>query len=862
MWIPKVYNGHDKTFFFSNFEEYREFQNINNQALTVPTAGYRVGDFTQAWTARILATDPLGRQIREGTIYDPATQRLASNGQTIRDPFANNRIDPVLFDTVAAKIQALIPNPTFADQIVNNGIYPYISDRVTPIPSLKLDHALSARAKLSVYWSKTSTESAFAPGSANGDGLPIPITQGRGTYIYSQTERVNFDHSLTPTLLVHLGAGYTDDDFHAPAPISNYDAPKELGLRGAPVSVRQFPNFRNLSAARGGMKDMGPNGNSGSVTDNYMSKATATMSVTWVTSNHTFKGGAEMRLEGYIGRLYTNATGSFTFSGDQTTLPSTQGQNLSGGTVGFPYASFLLGAVNTVNVTDPINFRLGKQLWGFFLQDTWKMTRKLTLDYGLRYDYQTYLREQYGRVLNFAPALANPSAGGLRGAVIFEGHGPDRCQCDFAKNYPLALAPRLGAAYQINTKTVLRAGFGIVYASTQDGNGAVNTLPVTSPTGSSTLGEAAMYLRDGIPIPRDQYKWPNFNPGLFPQGTALNAPPVAIDQNAGRPPRQWQWSIGLQREVFRNLVIEAAYVANRGVWWNSPGLIDVNALTPARLTAFGLDINNANDRTLLTSQLSSSTAVARGFNKPPYAGYPLGSTVAQSLRPYPQFGTITYWWSPLGKSWYDSLQVKATKRFSSGLSFTSVFTWQKNLGTGSASNPLAGTTGASQVNDVFNRPINKYLTQYDQPYLFNSAINYTVPTLKMNRILSLTLRDWTVGAFFVYSSGLPIRVPAAQNALASVLFRGTFANRVPGEPLFTQDLNCHCYDPNTTFVLNPKAWVDPPAGQFGTAAAYYGDYRYQRRPQESLAFGRTFRIRERVTFNIRAEFYECLIALK
>jgi hypothetical protein len=83
---------------------------------------------------------------------------------------------------------------------------------------------------------------------------------------------------------------------------------------------------------------------------------------------------------------------------------------------------------------------------------------------------------------------------------------------------------------------------------------------------------------------------------------------------------------------------------------------------------------------------------------------------------------------------------------------------------------------------------------------------------------------------------------------------GTFANRVPGVPLFKQDLNCHCFDPTQTFVLNPKAWVDPPAGQFGTSAPYYGDYRYQRRPNETLGLGRIFRVKERAQLNIRIEF--------
>jgi len=193
---------------------------------------------------------------------------------------------------------------------------------------------------------------------------------------------------------------------------------------------------------------------------------------------------------------------------------------------------------------------------------------------------------------------------------------------------------------------------------------------------------------------------------------------------------------------------------------------------------------------------------------------------------------------------------------------TAIFTWQKQLTQGADINPTATTTGGV-VNDVFNRPINKYLSQFDQPFVFNTSINYIVPTFKFGdafggKTLSWVARDWTFGAFLQYASGLPIQAPAAQNSLNNVLFRGTFANRLPDQPLFLQDLNCHCFDPNHDFVLNPKAWTDPAKGQFGTSAAYYSDYRQQRRPSENFSFGRTFRVSERVSFNIRAEFTNVL----
>jgi hypothetical protein len=127
----------------------------------------------------------------------------------------------------------------------------------------------------------------------------------------------------------------------------------------------------------------------------------------------------------------------------------------------------------------------------------------------------------------------------------------------------------------------------------------------------------------------------------------------------------------------------------------------------------------------------------------------------------------------------------------------------------------------------------------------------------MNRWLNAAVADWTIGAVLQYGSGLPIPTPVTAQAgsnLATSLLRGTRAERVPGVPLFLQDLNCHCFDPGQTQVLNPAAWRDPVPGTFTPSAAYYNDYRYQRRPRETLSVGRIFRIRENVRLQIRAEF--------
>jgi hypothetical protein len=213
----------------------------------------------------------------------------------------------------------------------------------------------------------------------------------------------------------------------------------------------------------------------------------------------------------------------------------------------------------------------------------------------------------------------------------------------------------------------------------------------------------------------------------------------------------------------------------------------------------------------------------------------------------------------MGKTWYDALQVKVTQRFSHGLTATGNFSWSKALTIGTEiGEPNPGTTGNAVVNNVFNRQQNKYISRYDQPFFFNMSLSYTTPSVGVNKILSATLKDWNIGAFVQYASGFPLQVPNAQSSLNTLLFQGaSFANRVPGQPLFTVDLNCHCYDPNKTFVLNPKAWEDPAPGTFGSAAAYYSDYRSQRRPMENMNIGRTFRIGggdSKKTLSVRMEF--------
>jgi hypothetical protein len=215
--------------------------------------------------------------------------------------------------------------------------------------------------------------------------------------------------------------------------------------------------------------------------------------------------------------------------------------------------------------------------------------------------------------------------------------------------------------------------------------------------------------------------------------------------------------------------------------------------------------------------------------------------------------------APLGDSWYNSLQVKVTKRYSHGLSVTSAFTWSKTEAN-PAGTLTTNTASVAGINNIFNRTNQKGITANDIPFIFNTGFSYEVPKSRKiaNRFLRNAVSGWVFGGLLLFQSGAPIGVPVSSNNQAGWYGQNTLENRVPGQPLFLQDLNCHCIDPTNQFVLNPAAWANPAPGQWGTSSPYYADYRGQRRPMESINIGRTFRVGERTSLEVRAEFFNVL----
>ena len=266
-----------------------------------------------------------------------------------------------------------------------------------------------------------------------------------------------------------------------PAAVTGYNATTELGLKG-PFTPLEFPVFAGLT----GPNNTGGSNNLGNWTGidgeqlTLEEKTNFNANLTWVKNNHTFKFGGEAGIEGYPNSNFLMTNGVFNFSGNETALPGLTSATITtgnvSGTIGLPYASFLLGAVDNYNVAVPAVSKLGKHQLGFYAQDSWKVTRKLTLDLGLRYDYSTAGKEQYGRYGFFDPNVANTQDGGRLGGVVYGA----TCGCDnnFFNSYKLGFGPRLGFAYQLTPKTVLRGGAALLIGTTAD-NG-IQTRSVTS----------------------------------------------------------------------------------------------------------------------------------------------------------------------------------------------------------------------------------------------------------------------------------------------------------------------------------------------------------------------------------------------
>ena len=447
------------------------------------------------------------------------------------------------------------------------------------------------------------------------------------------------------------------------------------------------------------------------------------------------------------------------------------------------------------------------------------------------------------------------------------------------------MGPRFGVAYTIDSKTVFRGGAGVAYDQTQfTGGGIIDSVS----TPALANGFQAFTLGSGVPSSY-QTVWPNFGSAFtFVPGTVNTNAATLIDPQSGRPDRVYQWNATLQREITRNLVLEAAYVGNEDIWLGTAGFQDFNAISPALLQQYGFTIDTSAqgiaDEQLLNSKINAlnatqlSTLATRGISIP-YSGFPTSgpfvSTVIQSLKNYPQFSSALSPTAPVGKSWYDALQLTLVKRFSHGLTANVNYTYSKNLQWVSAPDIFNPTLaqGANYGKDVVERESTTTLRisfEYRVPRYRGS-----MPVLK-NKIVSMVLSDWAVSGALYYQTAAYLGRPlnGAQFPISLWLGRGpgsaTLNKNADGSymspwsvnwydnngvhqttPL---DINCHCFNPATTVVLNPAAWSTVQNAAWATDTNTYTFFRGQRHPTEAMNFGRNFKVKERYEFQLRIEF--------
>ncbi len=892
--LGKVYHGKNRTFFFWNFEQFRQNSTTSNSIQTVPTAAYESGNFATSGcfayvqgpgcvaTVPIVntvtgqsAVDPLGQTLSFGEIFDPNSNRTV-NGSLVRTPFPNQQIPLTEMDKVALAIQSFFPA---ANQpgIVNNYLAPAYQNWLhTTNWSFKMDHSISSTIKLGWYFSRLEQNSPDANGVTGAYNAPAPVATR------NITTRVNYDQTLTPTLLLHIGIGYIQQ--YQPTDYPSFSE-SSIGMNGY-FQTNRFPSI-------GGFFDGAPTTNVAFGLDNLISggyggpslggvgpafiaflweeKSTANFNLTWIKGNHSVKYGGELIVDGYPEHSGWRANGAFGISNAETADPWQNNLPLNFAEAsGFSYASFLLGLPDDIEISPNTQTKTGQHSIGLYIQDSWKVTRKLTLDYGLRWDYQTYLVEEHGRMPVASFSTPDPTVGGLDGAVIYGA----TCKCQISHNYPWAYAPRLGGAYQIDPKTVLRVGAGLTYGVTQTPSGLQYSLADYYTFNALGYGiPPATGAFENNPFP--SVTWPNFNPGKLPiltDGLLPPSSPNTIFNSSARPPRTWQWSIGLQRQLLNDLVVEASYVGNRGVWWSAEGLdpYQCNCLNNTILAAHGLSMSNPADLALLTDLIGSPQAVQAGFG-PAYPGMPLTETVAQQLRPVPQWasgGPSSFLGPPMGKTWYDSLQTKATKRFSHGLQAQVSYVWSKGMDLGAGSEAPIFLSYNPVIEDIYNLSSAKQLNQLVYPEAAIISGYYTTPGFmsdaKRIKLVNQLIQGWQLGFLLRYQNGALIESASSANQLENILLRqGGFNgapvdldDRVAGVNPLLVNPNCGCFNPQTTLVLNPAAWTDPGAGQWGTSAPFYNSYRWQRQPAESMSFARNFKIGHegRVTFQFRAEF--------
>jgi hypothetical protein len=852
--LPIFSSGRKKSFFFVNYEGFRLRGASSSPRYTIPTMQQRSGDFSD-WPNKIY--DP--ETTRANPNYNPSLPTGEGNLPVLRDQFMGcngnqpNVIcasDPRLANTAATAWLKYLPGPNLPG-IISNYTPP------TPITGTVNADSTVLDVKGDMYWKDTDhfTATVHYFGSFGNAEHVFPAEIANEDFRspnYDFANRGNWDHIFRPNLINTFNIGYNNilsigscvdakfaDLFPTIPGALNNKYPPSIGLEG----YRGFGCNADFETTRPAWL--------------------ANDRVTWVKGKHTFSFGGEYRALQDKERNESNASGSYYFSSLNT--------GLRGIASGNGFASFLLGYVDTASLYYPtleVQY-IRQKYYSSHVNDSWKVTPKLTISLGLRWDISTPTREKYDHWSFIDPYRANPGAGGRPGALVFAGKTAGGGNpASFGRPYPekifyKAFAPRVGWAYAITPKTVFRGGYGVFYqplsypgwnSGVAGGRDGFNTSVIlTSKDGGITPATLFNQGFEGA-----QYQAPPFFDLSYANG---KYPGVYREFNNGHLPYTQQWNVTIERQFTNDFYVTAAYVGTKGTHLIS-GITSPNVLNPSLLS-----MGNA-----LFDQFKPGQTTLNGVSIP-YAGWveqmsngQCQPTVAQAMLPYPQFcGGLTPLNENAGYSTYNSFQGKAEKRISHGLWFLGSYTWSKFISSGI--DQQFGCCGPDQYVGLispYQRKRNKSLDAQDVPHTLSLTSLYELPMGKGHRFLGSVkglgdklVSGWQVNGIFRAQSGIPFVFRSSQCNIPGQFSMGCMPGVLPGANPFAADFGG--YDPGAGPLLNRAAFenganngvfsFDPGHGSRTT------NIRQSTFRKFDFVLEKNTNITERLRFQIRAEFF-------
>ena len=836
--IPNLYSGKNRTFFFASYEGFYNKQGSNAAFRSVPTPEMWDGDFSNWVNAN-------GQRI---TIYDPATTRVGPTGALIRDPFPNNRIPANRFSNTAKQYIALartvlVPNQggipgTFG--YVNNN---YVSEGRSTVEttnkySLKIDHTLSNTNRVAYVFNRTGNE--LKPGPNGATGLPAPFSDFQTNTFDGDLHRGSWDW-VGASIVNHLTVGA--NTFNKNAFSNNVDQ----GWSSRVCIKNAVDCDQNMGIITFG--DQFSQWGGSSYNGTKQPRFTVKDDVTFIKGSHTVKAGFTYDRQQANGFGQQDYGGRAGFSFLQTGVPGITNFAQAGGN---SFASFLLGYAHSGRTETIRYLQQIYPYYGFYAQDDWRMNEKFVMNYGVRYEFTRPPVAGGDQYSEFDPTKPNPAVNGYPGALIFAGEGPGReGKRSLIDGYYGAWAPRLSGAYALNEKTTIRGGVGrsfgrvTVISGTSHFAGFIGQYEFTNGDNGVT---PTFLLDQGIPA----YPLP-------PQINPAFSNNLGIDYWNGdaamRPATYDTWTISTQREVRRGMTLEVDYNGSKGSNLQA-NLLNLNQVPLSAVNDLIARFGTSGAITLLNSQANSTAAVAAGI-KIPYANFtnPAVQTtrsVAQALRPFPQYGTINTSNSggdKTGRSMYHAGVLKLTQRMTGGFLFQGSYTYSKLMTNADA---FSGSTGAM---DTAQPDLEYSIGRFDQTHSIKLNTVLELPWGEGKRWLnsgmaSHVLGGWRIAAVQSYVSGLPIGVTTSAPL---PIFNGTNRPNVTGAdwrgPIEGKEFN-----PRVDRFLNRAAFVQP-VGQLGNAPRINGDVRRFWNLSENVSLAKTISMTDGLRMDFRLEAF-------